>query len=135
MDTDLNKLLQETKEKLSDAAEKAADKIQEFSENPTVKDATAKGEVLFNKTADKVKEKAKKTAKAVKEKLPTERAVLQYGNVEIDVGKVMERAKEDWKMLHGGPNTYVRKITIYLKPEEGRAYYVVNEEDTGFVTL
>lgn len=135
MDKDINKIIEETKERLSDAAEKAADKLQEFSENPTVKEATARGEKVFAQTADKVRERAKKTAKAVKDKLPTERAVLQYGTVEIDVGKVMERAKEDWKMLHGGPNAYIKKITIYLKPEEGRAYYVVNEEDTGFVTL
>lgn len=135
MDKDLEKILTETKEKLTDAAGKAADKLQEFSENPTVKEATAKGEKVLAKTADKVKEQAKKTAKAVKDKLPTERAVLQYGSIEIDVSKVMERAKEDWKMLHPGNGAYIRKITIYLKPEEDRAYYVVNDADTGFVTL
>ena len=33
------------------------------------------------------------------------------------------------------PAAGINKVAVYVKPQEGMAYYVVNDTDTGSVTL
>ena len=47
---------------------------------------------------------------------------------------LVEKAKADY-VAAGHKATEAKKVTVYVKPEEGKAYYVVNDTDTGSVAL
>jgi len=45
----------------------------------------------------------------------------------------VEKAKADWKSTHSGRGQFIRNCKLYIKPEEGKAYYVINNRDGGNV--
>ena len=47
---------------------------------------------------------------------------------------LVEQAKADYA-AQGHDAASIKKVAVYVKPQEGRAYYVVNDTDTGSVTL
>ena len=85
--------------------------------------------------AEEVKSEVKKTAeKKTAEKRTRKTAVkesvyLQYLGKELNSADIVEAAKKA-----SGEKT-ITSITVYLKPEENKAYYVVNGDVTGSVEL
>ncbi|MGN0595084.1 MAG: DUF6465 family protein [Hominimerdicola sp.] len=71
-----------------------------------------------------VKAKANTVKKAVKESVAADEIILQIsGKEEINLQKVAEACKADYKSKgHRMP----KAVTVYVKPEEGVAYYTVN---------
>ncbi len=59
---------------------------------------------------------------------------IQYGGGEWNVADLVERAKAAYA-AQGHDLADAKKVTVYVKPQEGRAYYVVNDVDTGSVVL
>ncbi len=63
---------------------------------------------------------------------PKVQLVLEYDDKSVNIEDVSKAAKEDWAKGHKGN---VADLKLYLKTEESKAYYVVNETDAGSVDM
>lgn len=85
---------------------------------------------------------AAEVVEAVKETVAAKKAVvqkveevyLQAGGCEWNVSDCKERAVAAF-VADGHKASSVKKLVIYLKPEEGKAYYVINDSENGSVEL
>ena len=94
--------------------------------------ATAKEKA---KTAAEKKAPAKKTA-AVKKAPAKKEAVkavvnLQFAGKSYTDDDLVKIAKDVWKYDLGNKAADFKSVELYVKPEESRAYYVINGEVTG----
>ncbi len=100
---------------------------------------TAEKEVKAAKTAEKeVKEvkPAKPAAKAPAKKAAVKETIyLQYLGKEIDKEDLMKQVKEIWTKEQKRKVSDMKSVSLYLKPEENAAYYVINEEVSGKIDL
>ena len=71
---------------------------------------------------------AKAAAKRVEE------MYLQAGGQEWNISDCRERAAADYA-AQGHTEASIKKLVVYLKPDEGKAYYVVNETENGSIDL
>lgn len=96
-------------------------------------DETVKKE---DKTAPAKKQTRKKTTKKGAKRGPkpaSERTVdlfVQYGEKEVSYTDLVNRIKDMWK-AEGKRETSLKTLNIYVKPEESKAYYVINDKITG----
>ena len=111
-------------------AETAAEKKPEAKKTTTKKAATKKTTAAKTTVKEKPETEKKETKRKVTRK-PAKTIVLQYLGKEIDEAEITERAIAQFSALEGG--VAVKKITLYLKPEEEAAYYVINDQYTGKV--
>ena len=72
--------------------------------------------------------KAKAAAKRVEE------MYLQAGGQEWNITDCRERAAAAYT-AQGHTAASIKKLTVYLKPDEGKAYYVVNDAENGSIDL
>ena len=80
--------------------------------------------------AEEVKSEVKKTAEKRTRKTAVKESVyLQYLGKEFNSADIVEAAKK------ASGEKKITSITVYLKPEENKAYYVVNGDVTGSVEL
>lgn len=113
------------------AAGKTAEKTEK-AVKATAKAATTKTAAATAKTA---------AAKAPAKKAPVKKAVvketvyLQYLGKEINQDDIMKQVKEIWTKELKNKVADMKSVTLYLKPEENAAYYVVNDEVTGKINL
>lgn len=85
---------------------------------------------------------AAEVVEAVKETVATKKAAvqkveevyLQAGGCEWNVSDCKERAVAAFA-AEGHKASSVKKLVMYLKPEEGKAYYVINDEVNGSIDL
>lgn len=63
-----------------------------------------------------------------------EAVYLQFGGEEWNVTECRERAAAAFTAA-GHRASSIKKLAVYLKPEEGKAYYVVNDKETGSIDL
>lgn len=125
------------------AAETPVEKtVSAKQDKKTVKAAevkTAEKEVKAAKTAEKeVKEvkPAKPAAKAPAKKAAVKETIyLQYLGKEIDKEDLMKQVKEIWTKEQKRKVSDMKSVSLYLKPEENAAYYVINEEVSGKIDL
>lgn len=59
---------------------------------------------------------------------------VQFGGGQWSVADLVEQAKAAYA-AQGHDLADAKKVCVYVKPEEGKAYYVVNDVDTGSVAL
>ena len=99
-----------------------------------VKKAVTKKEKAVKKT---VARKTTEVKKAVQEKLPVKKAeakikvVLQFGDRSVEADKIVETAQNKWKDEQKRSLKEMKSLDLYVKPEEGKVYYVANEKETG----
>ncbi|MCR5825221.1 MAG: DUF6465 family protein [Oscillospiraceae bacterium] len=74
------------------------------------------------------REALKKAAAQMKPEL-----ILQYQDGETDVTALIEAAKAEFQATH--KRTLITGLKLYLKPEDGAAYYVINETETGKILM
>lgn len=125
------------------AAETPVEKtVSAKQDKKTVKAAevkTAEKEVKAAKTAEKeVKEvkPAKPAVKAPAKKAAVKETIyLQYLGKEIDKEDLMKQVKEIWTKEQKRKVSDMKSVSLYLKPEENAAYYVINEEVSGKIDL
>lgn len=119
------------------STKETASKTKAEKETP-VKEAPAKE----TKTTEK-KETAKKTAKKTTTKKKTtkteqpddvQEVYIQYAGQESMVKDLLERAKQAY-VAEGHRASAIKSIRLYLKPEEGMAYYLINDKASGGITL
>ena len=60
---------------------------------------------------------------------------LQYMGKEISTEEITKKVHEVWTKEYGKSVEEIKTLNVYLKPEEAAAYYVINEETTGKVTI
>lgn len=128
------KLAAEVKEEAPKVAEKAAKAAEKTvkAAGKTVKEAARKAETA--------KTEAKKAVATAAAKAPAKRGMketvyLQFLGKEINKDDVMKKVKEVWtkQMKHKVGDMHT--VALYLKPEENMAYFVINGDVTGSVTL
>lgn len=119
----------------------------------TVKVDTVKKEAAKEKAEDKtvVKEAVTKPAETKKaepkaeKKAPAKRTVsakkeikvkafVQYMGREVEEKEMIAAVKKAWTKATGKKVADIKSIDLYIKPEDGAVYYVVNGTDTGSVT-
>lgn len=59
---------------------------------------------------------------------------LQFNEQEVELSQVEANVKKDWKEA-GKKLTEIESLDIYIKPQEAKAYYVVNKAVEGKVDL
>ena len=117
------------------AAEKAVEKTEKAvatvaeKTGKTAEKVAAKAE----KTAEKVVDTAVKAAKKApaKKTAVKETVFLQYLGKEINKEDLMKQVKEIWTKEMKKKVSDLKSVTLYLKPEENAAYYVINDDVTG----
>mgnify|MGYP004457872817 FL=1 len=60
---------------------------------------------------------------------------VQYMGDEITTDEIMKKIKEYWTKELKKKVSEMKNVTVYVKPEESKAYYVINDEITGDVAL
>ena len=90
----------------------------------TVKKETAKAE-----------EKATAKKSAAKKTPIKETVYVQYLGKEINHQDIVKQVKEVWTKQLKKKVGDMKSITIYFKPEENTAYYVINDDVKGSISL
>ena len=111
-------------------AKKEVVKKETTKKTTTKKAETAKAEPAKKAVAKKAPAKKATTAK----KAVTTEIVLQFQGNETVVANVEEKVKAQF-VAEGHKASTIKSITVYVKPEEYAAYYVINGEFTGRVDL
>ena len=122
--------LVEAREEMVEAAGKAAKAAKKTVETAgeKVKDAAKKTEELKSGAKNAI-------SRAAARKPLKETVYLQYAGKEIDKDKILKRVKEVWTKQMKRKVGEMHTLTLYLKPEENKAYFVVNGDITGSVTM
>ena len=144
---------EEPKKETAKAAEKVATVKKAVTKKATTakKAAETKVEEPVKEVAEKVevKEEAKKEAPKKAEepkKAPAKKAaaketevkaniVLQYGDKNVTYDTIVENSKNNYQFEMGGDANEIKKLSVYVKPEENAAYYVVNDKVQGRIGL
>ena len=120
------------------AAAPAAKKT--VAKKPAVKKAAAPA---ANKPAVKKAEPAKtETKKAAAKKAPAKKAatkeaavktniVLQYADKNVTFDTLVENAENVYQYDMGKKAADIKKLDLYVKPEENTVYFVVNDKELG----
>ena len=101
-----------------------------------VKKDVAKKATTAKKTATKKATTAKKAATkktTTKKKAVATTAVVQYQDREFTEAECLKKAQAQFKKDYKGKT--LEEISIYIKPEERRIYYVANKDSVGSVEL
>lgn len=108
------------------AAEKAIEKNGELKpkKKPGRQPMTAEEKAAAAKLRAAEKEKANNLKPEI---------ILQYQGSETDVAALVEAAKADFHSAK--KRTLITALKLYVKPEESAAYYVINEDYNGKITL
>lgn len=114
------------------AAEKktAAPKTTAKKKAATTKAATTK-KTTAKDTTKKTAPKKTTTKKATK--APTVKVVFQYQDLEFTEASCTKKVQAGFKNDFKGVE--LKKLDIYIKPEEGKIYYVANGDLNGSVDL
>ena len=113
------------------AAEKAEEKVEKAAAEPEKK---AEAPAKEAKPAKKPGRKPAKEAKAAKKAAAEPKVYVQFGADESSVEAIVEKIKSDY-VEQGHRASSIKDLRVYLKPEDGAAYYVINEKVAGRVDL
>lgn len=69
---------------------------------------------------------------ATKMQEPVEDMVIQFGANEVSTAEISEKVKKNYLADN---DAEIKSLKIYVKPEDNKAYYVVNDETEGNVEL
>ena len=132
------------KEEPKKAAAKEAPKKVAAKEEPKKAAAKEEPKKAAAKEASK-KVAAKKETKAEGKKTTRKetashqevqsKLVLQYGTISIDQDTLLQNIHNYLKADKGIEESQIQSLDVYVKPEEGRAYVVVNGEEQGSILL
>lgn len=126
-----------------------------MAKKTTAKKAEEVKEVKAPVVEEKVAETAPKAEAAVAEKKPAKKAAakkttaakteekkvekkdevfVQFAGEEYSVDEVMDKAKAAY-VAEGHRAAAIKSVRLYIKPEERKAYYVINEKAAGSIDL
>ncbi|MCR4901964.1 MAG: DUF6465 family protein [Butyrivibrio sp.] len=61
--------------------------------------------------------------------------VLQYGSEQATREELIQKAKDTYLSATGKKASDIKSLDLYVKPEENKVYYVVNNNETGDYNL
>ena len=113
------------------------DTEQKKAPKTTATKKTTKKTVTEEKPAEKIEEastevvekKVRRTAKKEAE------VYIQYLGKELSAKNVLENIKNLWTGEMGRKEKDFKDVKVYIKPEENKAYFVVNGNETGYIWL
>ena len=105
----------------------AAPKAKRQTKSPSAKGSSRASAASAKKPAAT---RSRKTAKAA----ANEKVFLQFGGHELDMTELIDRAKSDYTQAKDGAEA-ASDVRLYVKPEDGKAYYVVNDTFAGEIEL
>lgn len=108
------------------ATKRAAAAKETAAKEKTVKTTPAKKTAAIETAVKKAP--AKKAA--VKETI-----MVQYMGKEVSTDDLMKKVKEYWTKELKNKVGDLKSVTLYVKPEEGKTYFVINEDVTGSVEI
>ena len=111
--------LTEKLEPVVDVAVKAAGATSDV-----VKAAARKAEPTVKKAEKALKETGRKAASAL-----TPEVYIQWMGQEVSTAQLVEKARADYKANNKGD---IRSCKLYIKPEDGMVYYVINKKEGKF---
>lgn len=123
----------DVKNEVEKAVEKTTEKVEKAVEKTTEKVAGKAAEVKAD-IKETVKKTTVKATKAAKKEPVKPEIIVQYQNSEVDTAAIEERVKAQF-VAEGHKAGFIRKLSIYIKPEEYSAYYVINDKFSGRVDL
>lgn len=123
----------DVKNEVEKAVEKTTEKVEKAVEKTTEKVAEKAAEVKAD-IKETVKKTTAKATKAAKKEPVKPEIIVQYQNREVDTAAIEERVKDQF-VAEGHKAGFIRKLSIYIKPEEYSAYYVINDKFSGRVDL
>lgn len=126
----VEKAVKETAKKAEKKAEKKLEKAAK-AEKPAETKVVKAAKKVAKKAEAAVAEVSKKTAKAAAKEAKAE-VILQFAGNEIKMVDILDAAKKDFAANN---KAALKSITLYVKPEDGAAYYVANGDITGKVNL
>lgn len=139
-------------EDIKAAESKAAEKAEEKPKKAPAKRRCAKPECAETKknvkaepekkaAAKPAAEKATKTTKESTKKTSAKSGAqetkqksslhIQYAGKSLSEEELIKRAKDSWQYDLGNEAGDLNSIELYVKPEENKVYYVINEDVTG----
>ena len=112
---------------------------EEIAENVPAKRELAKETKTEERSVKKTLVK-KTPAKNVMKKAPAKKdikvkAIVEYYGKQVEEKDMIANVKKAWTKAYGKKVGDIKSIDIYIKPEEGAVYYVVNGTDTGAVAF
>ena len=88
------------------------------------------------KTSEKPVEKdEKKPVRRVTKKEIAAEVYVQFRGREVSTKDVLKNVKKIWTNEMGKKEKDIKDIKLYIKPEENKAYYVINGDVTGAIGL
>ena len=97
-------------------------------ETKSVEKAKAVKETKAAPKAVKKTPKAEKAVKETKDEAPAVKVFVEYQGKQMDMDAILEAVK-------AAAGKRVKSLEVYVKPEDGAAYYVVNGKDSGKADL
>lgn len=119
-------------ETVKENAKETVESVKELA-----KETTKKARSTAKKTADEAKkaaEAATRKAKQEVKKLTLRETYIQFAGQEYKESEIMEKVEAAYK-AEGHRVGAIKSVVLYIKPEDGAAYYVINEKNTGKVEL
>lgn len=130
----------ETKKDMTKAIETRAavlkdpEPVKPAAVKPVAAKSTAKPVVKKAEPKAAAKKPAVRKTAAAKAELKTE-IFLQFSGKEYSEAEILKKVKDIWTKELKNKVGDMKKVELYLKPEESAAYYVVNGDTTGRVDL
>lgn len=126
-------------EELKATAKKAADVLVEET-TAAVKTTEEKAEevkeavetVVKEQVVPEVKEAVSKVKKAATKREMKTSIVVEYQGRQVEEKEMVAAVKKAWTSA-GHKIGDIKKMTLYVKPEENAVYYVINDKETGGV--
>ena len=78
-----------------------------------------------------LKKTAQAAHKAARKAQAADEVFIQFGGKEISHKEILNRIRENYK--ESGATDIITSLKAYVKPEESRIYYVINEDINGSI--
>lgn len=114
-------------------AKKATTKKAASTAKKTTATKTAAKKTTAKKTAAKTTAKKTTTRKAATK--PNVMIEIQYSYKHISNDELVQKSLDNYQYDLKGDPTKVKKLSIYVKPQEDKAYYVVDDKISGDIDI
>lgn len=130
MEEAVNTAAEEVKAEVIEKAEEVTEQPKEKTETKAA--AGKRGRRPLNKNVEKPVKKSIEKKEEKQENV--EHIYVQYAGREIETEDVMEKARQMY-IAEGHRASSIKSLRIYIKPEEMKAYYVINDNCAGSIEL
>ncbi len=128
------KTAEEQEEKVTKKVAEAKKSVKKATEKKATEKKVTEKKAAEKKTSDKKVENKKASTKNKSENKYDTKVLFQYTGNEVDSDQLLEQAKADY-LAAGGMEKNIKKMELYIKPEDNAAYYVINGIPAGKVTI